>query len=648
MANSLTGGLACCLALAIPYSGARAADADIKVKPPTTLDHLPYSKPTNTQHPQRVLWGDTHLHTDNSFDAGLFGTKLGPEDAFRFARGEVVVSSTGIPAQLRRPYDFLVVSDHSNYMGLPLALRDGLPALLADPVGKRWYKAYHSGGEAGLTLFTQLVKDLSDGHQSMHAQGLAQSAWQLSVAAAEKYNEPGRFTAFIGFEWSSMPGGDNLHRNVIFRDNADKALQVLPLTTFDSYNPEDLWKYLAAYQKKTGGQVLAIPHNSNLSGGLMFSDKTLGGKPLDRAYAEQRSKWEPVAEVTQTKGDSETDPSVSPDDEFANFERWDKANIGGTKLDTPEMQPANYLRPALTRGLKFEQTLGVNPFKYGMIGSTDSHTGLSTADANNFFGALGPEGEPNPHRATASTSHVTSKTSGTPGIKTPGVNEIVSSGLAAVWATENTRAAIFDAFRRKEVYATTGPRMTVRVFGGWNFKPGDATRSDFAANGYAGGVPMGGDLSGATPGQAPTLLIQAAKDPDGANLDRVQVVKGWVDSDGGTHEKIYDVAWSGARTIGTDGKLPLVGNTVDVKTATYSNSIGAPVLATAWKDPDFNAADRAYYYIRVIEIPTPRWTTYDAARFGGKLPTNVPATLTQRAYTSPIWYTPNPSSVEKG
>jgi hypothetical protein len=620
-----------------------AADAVIQQKPPATLDHRAYSRPTDTKMPQRVLWGDVHLHTDNSFDAGLFGTRLGPEDAFRFARGEEVVSTSGVPAKLSRPYDFLVVTDHCDYMGLPLALLNGSPALLANPVGKRWYDAYHSHGEKGFSLLPDLVKDISSGHQSLQVPQLARTAWERAVAAAERYNDPGHFTAFIGFEWSSTPGGDNLHRNVVFRDNAEKALQVLPLTTFESQDPENLWRYLAAYQQKTGGQVLAIPHNSNLSGGLMFSDKTFGGKPLDRAYAEARAKWEPLVEVTQTKGDSETDPSVSPDDEFANFERWDRANILGNKPDTAAMQPFNYVRPTLTRGLKYEQALGVNPFKMGMIGSTDSHTGLSTADADNFFGAVPPEGEPNPHRGSAPPFSTLGN-----GFTVSGPTSMSSAGLAAVWATENTRAGIFDAMRRKEVYATTGPRITVRVFAGWGFRPGDEARSDFAANGYAHGVPMGGDLSGAAAGQAPALVIQAAKDPDGANLDRVQVVKGWVGGGGDTHENIYDVAWSGNRSKGADGKLPLVGNTVTVPSATYSNSIGAPVLATTWKDPDFNAAERAYYYVRVIEIPTPRWTTYDAAKFGTKLPAGVPAAVTQRAYTSPIWYTPNPAGTQQG
>jgi hypothetical protein len=621
------------LALAVA-SGAAAADS-IKAKPPATVDGRPYSPPTIRNLPQRVLWGDTHLHTDNSFDAGLFGTRLGPEDAFRFARGEEVVSTTGVPAKLRRPYDFLVVSDHSDYMGLPQALRDGAPELLADPVGKKWYDAFHAKGEAGFALFSLMLKDIG-GKPSLHAPGLHRSAWQLAVAAAEKYNEPGRFTAFIGYEWSSQVGGDNLHRVVVFRDDADRALQIEPLSAWENPDPQALWRYLADYQQKTGGQVLAMPHNSNLSGGLMFADKTLAGKPLDRAYAEASAKWEPVAEITQTKGDSETDPSVSPDDEFANFERWDKANIMGNQLDTPAQQPFNYLRPALTRGLKLEQQLGVNPFKYGLIGSTDSHTGLSTVDADNFFGAIPPDGEPNPNRITSPARKLSASTK-----IALSANSMASAGLAAVWAVENTRASIFDALRRKEVYASTGPRITVRVFAGWHFKAADLTRSDFARNGYANGVPMGGDLTGAPAGTAPTLLIQTAKDPDGANLDRVQVIKGWVDSHGDTHERIYDAAWSGARTPGADGKLPQVGNTVDIATATYSNSIGAPVLATAWTDPDFNAAERAYYYLRVLEIPTPRWSTYDAARFGKKPPADFPATEAQRAYTSPIWYTPH-------
>ncbi len=621
--------------LAVGLAGAPAFADTIAAKPPTTKDGAPYSVPTGKKHPLRVYWGDAHLHTTFSFDAGLFGTKLTPEDAFRFARGDEVVSTTGVPAKLRHPLDFLVVTDHSNYLGLPVALREGDPVVLADPNGKKLSDAIKQGGEAGFKVFNDLASSLAANKQLLDTSALLKSTWAKSVAAAEKYNEPGRFTAFIGFEWTSTPGGNNLHHNVIFRDAADKALQVAPLTTFDSEDPEKLWAYLAEYEKKTGGQALSIPHNSNLSGGLMFADKTFGGKPFDKPYAEARAKWEPVAEITQTKGDSETDPSVSPDDEFANFERWDKANILGSQEDKPEDQPHNYLRPALTRGLKFERELGANPYKYGFIGSSDNHTALSTVAADNFFG-VSPSGEPSPGRLTAPPLLAPAK-----GRRPmPPASEMASSGFAAVWATENTREAIFDAIKRRETYATTGTRITVRYFAGWDFRKGDDQRSDFAEYGYAHGVPMGGDLSGAHAGQKPTLVIQAAKDPDGANLDRVQVIKGWVDAKGGTHEKIYDVAWSDDRKPGADGKLPLVGSTVDIPNASYSNSIGAAVLNTAWSDPDFNPAERAYYYIRVIEIPTPRWTTIDAKRFGQELPKNVPPAVTQRAYTSPVWYAP--------
>jgi len=447
-------------AIGIAATAGAQAETTIAAKSPNTRDGQPYSIPTGKVHPIRVFWGDAHLHTQFSFDAGLMGTRLTPEDAFRFARGEEVVSTTGVPDKLRHPLDFLVVTDHSNYLGLPAALQNGDPAILADPEGKKLYDTYHQGGEAGFALFGKLAGSLSSNTPIIDAKPLLKTTWARSIAAAEKYNEPGRFSAFIGFEWTSMPGGNNLHHNVIFRDSGEKALQVLPLTTFDSEDPEKLWAYLADYEKKTGGQAISVPHNSNLSGGLMFADKTLGGKPFDRAYAEARSKWEPVAEITQNKGDSETDPSVSPDDEFANFERWDKANIVGTKDNTPEDQPHNYLRPALTRGLKFDQQLGANPYKYGFIGSSDIHTGLSVVSADNFFGAM-PDDEPNPHRITDKPRELLKGRR-----PFPSPSEMASSGFAAVWATENTRGAIFDAIRRRETYGTTGTRITVRLFAG--------------------------------------------------------------------------------------------------------------------------------------------------------------------------------------
>jgi hypothetical protein len=599
-------------------------------------DAKAYSPPVaNKAVPTRVLWGDTHLHTGFSFDAGLSGARLTPEDAYRFARGEQIVSNTGLPVKLRRPLDFLVVSDHSDFFGLPAALREGSPELLADPLGKQLFDAFHSGGPQGFAAVGQILKALVGGQKVLGSDAVQKAAWARSLAAADKYNDPGRFTSLLGFEWSSTPNGDNLHRNVIFRDGVDKVGQLVPLATAESGDPEHLWQYLAAYEKATGGQALAIPHNSNLSGGLMFADRTFGGQPFDRAYAEERAKWEPVAEITQTKGDSETLASLSPSDDFATFERWDRANIAGSRPTTPEQQPFNYIRPALKNGLKLEQTLGVNPFKFGVIGSTDSHTGLSTNDPDNFFGKL-VNTEPGRDRANLPALAIGNVTVGS----VIGW-ELSTSGIAAVWAADNTRESLFDAFRRKEVYGTTGPRITVRVFAGWEFKASDIDRSDFVQNGYAHGVPMGGDLTAAQGGKAPVLLIQAAKDPEGANLDRVQVVKGWVDAKGETHEKVFDVAWSGSRKPGKDGKLPSVGNTVDLANATYSNSIGTAVLNAAWTDRGFDPHQRAFYYVRVIQIPTPRWVAFDVKRFGTKLPDNAVTTLTDRAYTSPIWFTPS-------
>jgi hypothetical protein len=463
------------------------------------------------------------------------------------------------------------------------------------------------------------------------------SAWEDSVKAAEEANEPGRFTALIGFEWTSNTGGNNLHRNVVFRDNADKAVQVEPYTTqppLGSDNPRDLWKYLAAYEGKTGGRALAIAHNGNLSNGRMFPViESFTGKPVDREYAETRARWEPLYEVSQTKGDGETHPFLSPNDEFANFERWDFGNLDASVPKTKEMLRYEYAREALRNGLVLEGELGTNPYKFGMIASSDAHNSLAAMEENNFFGKTASQ-EPSPKRLTA--AFVDNKQTN---IKVMDW-QVSSSGYAAVWATSNTREALWDAMQRKETYATTGPRMVVRFFGGWDFDRADALQPDPAMAGYAKGVPMGGDLRKAPAGKSPTFLVAAMKDPIGANLDRLQVVKGWLDAKGGTHEQVYDVAWSGNRKPGKDGKLPSVGSTVDVANATYTNTIGAAELGTVWKDPAFDAKQRAFYYVRVIEIPTPRWTAYDARRFGVKPLPGTPMTVTERAYTSPIWYTP--------
>jgi Protein of unknown function (DUF3604) len=458
--------------------------------------------------------------------------------------------------------------------------------------------------------------------------------WKKGTAIMEKYNEPGRFTAFIGYEWTSnYGGGNNLHRNVIYRDGKDKADQVPPLTTFVSENPEDLWKWMQDYEAKTGGRVLAIPHNGNLSNGLMFDLKTFKGEPLTKDWAQARAKWEPLYEVTQGKGTSEQHPSLAPNDEFARFEIWDKGNLN-VKPKTPGMINTEYAREALKNGLAIEGKLGANPFKFGMAGGTDAHTGLAAADENSFYGKF-PSSEPSPERWSENAFDFEGRT-----IK---AWELGASGYTAVWAMDNTRAAIWDAMQRRETYASTGPRMTVRFFGGFDFAPADAQTRELGALGYSKGVPMGGDLKAAPAGKAPTFLVAAAKDPLSGNLDRIQIVKGWVDKAGKTQEKVYDVAWSDApkRKPGANGKLPPVGNTVDVKNATWRNSIGATELITVWKDPAFDPALRAFYYARVIEIPTPRWTAYDAVRFNVKMGPEVPMTLQERAFTSPIWYSPS-------
>ena len=595
-----------------------------------------YSPYAGRAFPTRVFWGDTHLHTAVSLDAGAIGCTLGPEAAYRFARGEEVTTSTGQPAKLSRPLDFLVVSDHAEAFGSMVELVKSNPTLLANPQCKRWHDMIKEGGDSAVKAAWELIGMVADPSKvppEFKDPAFVRSVWESYIRTAERFNEPGRFTAFIGYEWTSSPGGNNLHRCVVFRDGADKAAQTLPFSAFDGENPEDLWKVLAAYEEKTGGRVLAIPHNGNLSGGRMFALADFAGNPLTRKYAETRMRWEPVAEATQQKGDSESHPNLSPSDEFAAYEDWDKMNLAGSALHEDSMFQFEYVRAALKNGLALEAALGANPFKFGMIGSTDSHVGISAVEEENFFGKAPPY-EPSAHRA----EHAFTKL----GDKKVMAWELGASGYAGVWATENTREAIWDAMKRKEVYATTGSRMVVRFFGGFDFDAQDAQTRSPAAAGYAKGVPMGGDLTAAPAGKAPTFLVAALRDPLGANLDRIQIVKGWVDAKGQVQERVHDVAWGDAdrRKPGADGKLPPVGSTVDVKKAVWTNTIGAPELITVWKDPEFDPNLRAFYYVRVLEIPTPRWTCYDAVRFGVELPKEVPMTTQERAYTSPIWYTP--------
>jgi hypothetical protein len=600
----------------------------------------PYSPYAQRNFPNLPLWGDTHLHTAISFDAGAFGARLLPPDAYRFAKGEEVISSTGQPVRLSRPLDFLVVADHSDNMGFFPNLQAGAPYVMASEKGRRWHEMVKAGGQEGVNAAVELIFAFSQDKfpeelASLPGSSVYRSTWDDIINAAEEANDPGRFTAFIGYEWTSLVKGNNLHRVVMYRDGADRAKLMEPYTMtppMGSPNPVDLWKWMAEYEKKTTGQILAIGHNGNMSNGIMFPEIEAFGKKIDKEYVDTRARWEPLYEVTQIKGDGEAHPFLSPNDEFADYETWDQGNLDLSVKKKNEMLRFEYARSALKTGLQLEDKLGTNPYQFGMIGSTDSHTALATAEEDNFFGKHSG-GEPNKERY----NHPMAKVGD---LEYPGYS-MVSSGWAAVWANENTRESIFDAMKRKETYATTGSRMIVRFFGGWEFDNKDANNRLPARAGYTKGVPMGGNLSAAPEGKtAPTFLVAALKDPIGGNLDRIQIIKGWMDSKGETHEKVYDVVWSGDRKPDVNGKLPSVGNTVDVSNATWTNTIGATELITVWMDPDFDAKESAFYYVRVIEIPTPRWTAYDAKRFNVKMPDEVPMITQERAYTSPIWYTP--------
>jgi hypothetical protein len=592
--------------------------------------------------PTFPLWGDTHLHTSTSFDAGAFGNRLDAREAYRFAKGEEVTASTGTRVKLSRPLDFLVVADHSDNMGLFDLIFAGDRSITSDAEGRRIYEMVKAGGDEAVSASLELIDSFSQGKTISDALSVEpgtkifRSVWDRQIAAAEEANEPGRFTAFIGYEWTSLIDGNNMHRVVVYRDGGDRAGRMGPYTTQPpqgSPDPRDLWKWMANYEATTNGDVLALAHNGNLANGIMFPEKAQwNGRELDEEYVTQRSLWEPMYEATQIKGDGETHPFLSPNDEFADYETWDKGNLNLSQAKTNDMLAGEYARSALKTGLKLEEKLGTNPYKFGMVGSTDSHTSLATTQEDNFFGKHSGT-EPNPERPM----HVV----GEFGDQKILGWEQAASGLAAVWATENTRDAIFDAMERKEVYATTGPRMMVRFFGGWEFSEDDLGTRNPAFSGYRKGVPMGSDLPKLPEeANAPSFMVYALKDPIGANLDRIQIVKGWLDEKGKTQEKVYDVVWSGDREPDSDGKLAAVGDTVDVARASYKNDIGSAELGTVWTDPDFDPARRAFYYVRVIEIPTPRWTAYDAYRFGIKLPEDVPMKTQERAYTSPIWYTP--------
>jgi len=629
-----------------PRNPAEAAEWPPAVKPDASP--VSYSPAVGEDYPTHVWWGDTHLHTNNSVDANGFGNRrLTPEHAYRVAKGETIAAHSGMKVRLNRPLDFLVVADHAENLGVLPRVQAKDPMILKTEIGKRWAKLLEDNP---IDVYSALNADKpgpradaiwATGTQNVQGAGFFWGAWSLDAVrdepfrrsvweqvcnTADRHNDPGTFTAFIGYEYTPPtphPRAANFHRIVIFEGDATQAGRILPFSYIDSADVENLWEFLQDYEQRLGGKVLAIPHNGNLSSGMMFMLEDFDGDPFTAEYAQARARWEPLYEMTQYKGDSETHPLLSPTDEFADFETWNGPKWNQTPLEKRANQKKfEYARSALKLGLAQKTKLGVNPFKFGMIGSTDAHTSIPTAEENNVWGKTSMR-EPSAYRIYDSW-------------------HFSASGYAAVWAKENTRESIFAAMRRKEVYATTGPRITVRFFGGWEYEESDAFSPDVVRIGYTKGVPMGGDLTRTGNKTAPTFLIRAVRDPEGANLDRTQIIKGWRSKDGALHEKVYDVAVSDGRKIPADGsKVEPVGSTVDVENAAYTNTIGDPELAVVWTDPDFDPDELAFYYVRVIEVPKPRWTAYDKKFFKLRdLPKHIPMTIQDRAYTSPIWYAP--------
>ncbi len=628
------------------------------------------------QGPDKLLWGDVHLHTNMSWDAYYNANQTGDLDvAYRFAKGLPVVHPFHrARVRIDRPLDFLAVTDHAEFLGLPYSLlADKDPRLTATRLGKYITAVYERGGEhPGVEALISMILafqtsmlpppgsneenaatrfpppppqvspdlvgwllDNRDIWAEFNNAGVRTSNWKKIVDAADRYNQPGQFTALVGWEYSPQANGGNLHRVVLTPADGVVAKTFSPFSFLDSDNPADLWDWLDATKKQTGADFVAIPHNSNISMGAMFSRVDFNGEPLSRAYAEQRSHWETVAEVTQVKGSSETHPLLAPTDEFAGFEVFNHQLASFKDAPKhPSVSEADFIRSALKTGLELEASLGVNPFKLGMIGSTDSHTGLSSTEEDNFLGKYGEGSTP--------------EEGGKPIADFNGYTnwDLSSSGLAAVWAKENTREEIVAAFKRREVYGTSGPRISVRFFAGYHFSEEDVDAENLVAAGYAKGVPMGGDLFGSANATPPHFLVRAVKDPDGAGLDRVQVIKGWTDRTGEAQEKIFEVVWAGDRQLNSAGKLPPIDSSVDIATASYSNTQGSNILSTLWIDPEFNPAQRAFYYLRVLEIPTPRHSLYDAIALGAENYTQHPVTLQERAYSSPIWYSPASQTIE--
>jgi len=586
------------------------------------------ASPANQPPPNpdnNAYFGAVHVHTSWSFDGFTNGTLTTPSDAYAWAKGKPITGSGGPEMQTKTPLDFYMVSEHAEMMGVFNQMLNPDSPLSKTALAK---EVLSPDTNTRLQAFAGVVRDMNNGKLDpmLTDPKLARTAWAEIVKVADANYEPGKFTTFVGFEWTSSPQNRNLHRVVVFRDT--QHLPDLVMSTLDSDDPENLWKWMDD-QRAKGSTLFAIPHNGNASDGRMFELTKFDGQPIDAAYNKTRAANEPLYEITQIKGTSETWPALSPNDEFAGFEQWDYTL--SAFAERPKKHRGSFVRQALLDGMSQAAAGAGNPFKYGFMGDTDTHNAAASTEEFNYTGKFGFE------------NNAKVRMTGVPGAKPEQeeqMQDFSSGGLTGVWASQNTRETLYDAMQRKETFATSGPMMKVRFFGSFDYAPGDVSKADFVKLAYAKGVPMGGDLKPGS-GKAPTFLVSAIKDPKSGNLDRIQIVKGWLDRAGKQHEKIFDVVWSGDRKIGADGKLPPVGNSVDLKTATYTDAIGAPQLATGWTDPEFQADQRAFYYARVLEVPTPRWNTYDAARLNMAPLTKVPATIQERAWSSPIWYARN-------
>jgi len=607
--------------LALQTGCTRSNEVETRVEAADNLSSVAQSAEARPpRNPLRnAYFGDLHLHTSYSMDAFAFGTRTTPEDSYRFAMGEPV-EYFGKQWKRLAPLDFLAVTDHAEYLG---TVRESINP--SGPFAKtEWYTAMTSSDpKVSAQAFTRLLGStmVNKPIPEFNNPELRKTAWETYAAIPDEYYKPGKFTTFVGFEWTSMPGAQNLHRCVIFADKGP----AMPYTAFESVDPEELWRYLEG-QRKLGRDVIAVPHNGNVSNGLMFAIRDLSGKPLTREYAERRMANEPLAEIMQAKGQSDTDPALSPNDEFADFEIWKYLLDGKAQAKSAT---GSYLRQAYGVGQELQAKLGLNPFKYGIEGGTDFHSGIDTTEPSNYAGSHGNQ-DSDPRAVVTATKSVVGEPP----------TALSSGGLTGVWAEENTRESIFAAFKRKETFGTSGVRIQVRMFAGWKYPNHLTKKPDWVKTAYADGVPMGGDLAAPSGKGGPTFLLHAVKDPQSGNLDRIQIIK-ITTKNGKSQEEIYDAVWSGDRKPDPKtGKVPPVGNTVDVKTATYTNNIGATELLGEWKDPSFNPRAYVTYYARVLEIPTPRWSTYWAAKLN--LPPNpsVAATVQQRAWTSPIWYVP--------